>query len=175
MIRASAGDRHLGYTCSARTAGVAEYRFFLQGTQCQSCHREFHTRGRLEDHLRATKKCVRVLRRIRVPGETAPPGYGSTGRRKHEADNYTPAVPSGGHEVPEFDAETEWNQWQKKLHAAMCDVLLEDPCPNEIRTQLDRKVRLFPLYVEEIQAVIAHLNEEGRLHPRRQGAGAVDR
>ena len=144
-----------------RTHGrCAEYRFFLQGTQCQSCHREFHTRGRLEDHLRATKKCVRVLRRIRAPGETVPPGYGSTGRRKHEADNYTPAVPSGGHGVPELDDETEWNQWQKKLHAEMCDVLLGDPSPNEIQNQLDRKVRLFPLYVEEIQAVIAHLHEE---------------
>eukprot|EP00439_Symbiodinium_sp_Y106_P057362 s1433_g8.t1 len=40
------------------------------------------------------------------------------------------------------------------------DALLEDPEPKEVAAILDRKVRLFPLYADEIQAVLAHLIEE---------------
>ena len=138
----------------------AEYRFFLQGTRCQSCQREFHTRGRLEDHLRATRKCVRVLRRTRVPRATAPAGYGSKDRRKNEIEHYTPAVPSGGQPIEGQDADEMWTEWQKKLHAAICDALLEDPDPQEVAALFDRKVRLFPFYPDEIQAVLAHLLEE---------------
>ena len=88
----------------------AEYRFFLQGTRCRSCQREFHTKGRLEDHLRATPKCVRVLRRTCTPEVAAPPGYGSKGRRKNEAEHYTPAVPVGGQATLEHDHGGVWSE-----------------------------------------------------------------
>ena len=138
----------------------AEYRFFLQGTRCQSCQTEFHTRGRLEDHLRATPKCVRVLRRTCTPGDVAPPGYGSKGRRKNEAEHYTPAVPAGGQPTLEHDSGAMWSEWQTKLHADICAVLLEDPGPHEVEDQLGRKMRLFPLYLHEIQEVVEHLLAE---------------
>ena len=79
---------------------------------------------------------MRVLRRTRVPRATAPPGYGSKDRRKNEIEHYTPAVPSGGQPIEGQDADEMWTEWQKNLHAAICDALLEDPDPQEVAALL---------------------------------------
>ncbi|CAE7386010.1 unnamed protein product [Symbiodinium sp. CCMP2592] len=141
----------------------AEYRFFLQGTTCKSCGKNFHTPGRLEDHLRATRKCVRVLQREQKPLAQAPPGYGSRGRRKTEADQYTPAPPTmsvvGSHDGRESEGR-QWNTWQCQLHERLCDTLLEDFVVEEIEEQIEQQLRRHPLFYDEICEVTQHLREE---------------
>ncbi|CAE7710018.1 unnamed protein product [Symbiodinium sp. CCMP2592] len=138
----------------------AEYRAFLKGSICQSCHKDFRTPGRLEDHLRANKKCVRALKRSQVPSETVPPGYGSRGRRKQEADAYTPAPPTAGDVVVTDESDEDWNQWQRRLHEDICDALLRPFSPSEIGATIERQVRRHPLYYNEIREVLLYIIEE---------------
>ena len=135
----------------------AEYRLYLSGTKCGGCQKEFWTQGRLEDHLRATSKCVRILRRTRQPQPR------SKERRKNEADNYTPAPPTAGRELGTTEeGEVAWNQWQRELHEDLCDVLLLglDETVEHLQPRLERKVSRLPLFQEEIQAVLDHLQTE---------------
>ena len=64
----------------------AGYRHYLQGTKCEGCNKEFWTRGRLEDHLRASAKCVGILRRTRRPQDSAPQAEHFTHRRRPPGD-----------------------------------------------------------------------------------------
>ena len=116
--------------------------------------------GRLEDHLRAAPKCVRKLRRLRPPAEEIRPGYGSRGRRQMEAEHYTPAPPRPAPGTEENAADDAWSSWQRRLHEELSELLLQRPLPEDLPGLMRRKLAKFPLYQEEIQAVLQHLSDE---------------
>ena len=130
----------------------AGYRHYLQGTKCEGCNKEFWTRGRLEDHLRASAKCVRILRRTRRPQDSAP-----------QAEHFTPAPPAGGCRALIDEEDSVWSSWQKELHEDLCDALLAEPDGVDVWTKLDNRVRRRPLYPEEIQDVLTYLKSEVEL------------
>ena len=141
----------------------AEYRQYIISTACGACGKEFWTLGRVEDHLRASTKCVRKLQRSQCPGTSLLPGYGSKKRRQQEAENFTPALPTLATESVEVHEVRPWNKWQQQLHCELCDVILDQPIDEGFFGALWRKVCKFPMYTEEIQQVISFLLEEVRL------------
>ena len=62
---------------------TAAHRRFCEGTQCGACLKEFHTPGRLCQHLRYQAGCRHTLRRRRWT-PTHAPGIGSTEDAEHE-------------------------------------------------------------------------------------------
>ena len=62
---------------------VAEHRLWFDGTQCPECQKEFHTHGRLSQHLRHTKRCQDALRGRNLPCVPAP-GHGSAVNAEQE-------------------------------------------------------------------------------------------
>ena len=60
-----------------RHGQVAEHRFLFDGTQCPECQKEFHTHGRLSQHLRYAQRCQEALRGRGHYCHPAP-GHGST-------------------------------------------------------------------------------------------------
>ncbi|CAE7217452.1 unnamed protein product [Symbiodinium sp. CCMP2592] len=138
----------------------AEYREFLEGSRCKACNCEFWTQGRLEDHLRASTKCVRTLRRTFQPNQQAPPGYGSIKRRREEAANFTPAAPKPvGEPLPQTD-EVLWNRWQKSLYREISDATLDGGSEEGLEKDVYNAIRKQPLYPEEIQQVVETLISE---------------
>ncbi|CAE7777069.1 unnamed protein product [Symbiodinium sp. CCMP2592] len=138
----------------------AEYRRYIRGSRCECCGTEYWTTGRLEDHLRSSVKCVRAIKRLRRPNAEICPGYGSRHRRRHENDHYTPAPPRPGDGLDIEEMQPEWSSWQKDLHAAMCEILLTQPFPNDVEVQLRGQLKKIPLYPEEIREVVVYLRAE---------------
>ena len=141
----------------------AEYRQYITTTACGACGKEFWTLGRVEDHLRASSKCVRKLQRSERPGTSVLPGYGSKKRRQQEAENFTPALPTPATKSVAVPETRPWNQWQQQLHCELCDVILDQPIDEGLFGSLWRKVCKFPMYTDEIQQVISSLLDEVRL------------
>ncbi|CAE6948720.1 unnamed protein product [Symbiodinium sp. CCMP2592] len=132
----------------------AEYRRYLCGTKCASCGTEYWTTGRLEDHLRASKKCVRSLRRRHKPQDVVHPGYGSRRRRKDAVENFTPAPPCPGEGDIREDGDNPWNYYQNRCHEELCNELLRHPLPDPLVQVLRGKLHKYPLYPEEISEVL---------------------
>ena len=105
----------------------------------------------MEDHLRASSKCVRRLQRSERPGTSVLPGYGSKKRRQQEAENFTPALPTPATMSVAVPETRPWNQWQQQLHCELCDVILDQPIDEGLFGSLWRKVCKFPMYTDEIQ------------------------
>ena len=141
----------------------AEYRQYITTTACGACGKEFWTLGRVEDHLRASSKCVRKLQRSERPGTSVLPGYGSKKRRQQEAENFTPALLTPATKSVVMPETQPWNQGQQQLHCELCDVILDQPIGEGLSGSLWRKVCKFPLYTDEIQQVISFLLDEVRL------------
>ena len=117
----------------------------------------------LEDHLRASGKCVETLRRRGFSGGKVHPGYGSRQRRKEAKENFTPAPPMqlGDQEVQELQVTD--NDWEQKLHRELSSVILsieDHDQSDEIRHRIDTTIRNFPLYQEEIDKVVSKLQDE---------------
>ena len=72
--RNKAGERAHMFRCHSQ---VASHRRFCAGTQCGACLKEFHSVGRLSQHLRLQQRCRDVLRGYRI-GPAREPGIGST-------------------------------------------------------------------------------------------------
>ena len=145
---------------------TAAYRAWVDGTLCKACNTEFWSRARLEDHLRASGKCVETLRGQGPPGGKVHPGYGSRHRHKEAKENFTPAPPRqlGNHEAPLLQATD--NEWEQKLHRELSAEILsiEDHDSGEaIRSRIDATIRNFPLYQEEIDKVAKKLQDEVEL------------
>ncbi|CAE7768865.1 unnamed protein product [Symbiodinium sp. CCMP2592] len=138
----------------------AEYREFLDGSRCKACNKEFWTIGRLEDHLRYSNKCVRVLRRDYKPQQTIPPGYGSTKRRQNETANYTPAAPTRVDGPLKESEEAQWNQWQRALYRGLSETILDGQGGDDLDDVVSTELRKQPLYPDEIRQVIETLISE---------------
>ena len=139
----------------------AEYRKYITSTSCGACGKEFWTLGRVEDHLRASVKCVRQLQRRNCPGSTTLPGYGS--RKTAGGDNFTPAAPTAATEVVEVLEEQPWTTWQRQLYCELCDVVLDQPVDDTLGEALWRKTCKYPLFTEELQQVVEVLIGEAKL------------
>ena len=55
---------------------LAEHRYLFDGTQCPNCKKEYHTHGRLSQHLRHSQHCADALRGAGFLCEPVP-GHGS--------------------------------------------------------------------------------------------------
>ena len=71
--RSYAGERV--HMCKAH-GQLAEHRYLFDGTQCPHCKKEYHTHGRLSQHLRHSHHCADALRGAGLLCEPVP-GHGS--------------------------------------------------------------------------------------------------
>ncbi|CAE7257034.1 unnamed protein product [Symbiodinium sp. CCMP2592] len=138
----------------------AEYRSYVEGTLCRACNKEFWTSGRLEDHLRAAKKCLRVLQKRFQPRQTVLPGYGSRRRKQNEIEKFTPAAPTQLDEPLPSESIDAWSWWQKRAHELLCDTLLDDFSEVDLEQQVRAVIAKHPLYPEEIQQMLEFLTSE---------------
>ena len=80
VCRSKAGE---GAHMFKRHGKVAHHRRYCTGTQCSACLKEFHTPGRLSQHLRYQQSCRAALRGRRLP-PVREPGIGSQADAQHE-------------------------------------------------------------------------------------------
>ncbi|CAE7349989.1 unnamed protein product, partial [Symbiodinium sp. CCMP2456] len=141
---------------------VAEYRKCVVGTYCSACQTEYWTQGRLEDHLRASVRCSRVLLSLGNFTDEIPAGYGSKRRRQRETDNFTPAPPRRDGELAGEVLEQAWTQEQKDLHRSLCAFVqeAEEATEEDIVAATDAEVRKYPLYSTELREVLQAIASE---------------
>ncbi|CAE7414905.1 Pol, partial [Symbiodinium sp. CCMP2456] len=105
-----------------------------QGTQV-----EFWSTARLEDHLRASKRCVDSMT---AQGVQTGEGLGS---------------------YVDVAAAADWNEWERTLYKDLSEDLLTDDFPDAkdyATSRIAKVVNQYPLYPEEIDKVVQTLVEE---------------
>ena len=140
----------------------AEYRQCLVGTFCKACSTEYWSTARFENHLRSSKQCVQHLLHCGDVATEIPAGYGSRKRRQLEVEQYTPAPPRRETAVPVGSALPRWNSWQKCFYADVCQALQEigDRDEQEVNCQMQRLLRQYPLFVEEVREILEAVASE---------------
>ena len=76
-------------------------RYYISGTQCMACLREYHTLGQIQAHLLRSEACRAYLLQHRLRGQ-ALPGIGSTEdtERRHHHDGKLPPLQASGPLMP---------------------------------------------------------------------------
>ncbi|CAE7241221.1 unnamed protein product [Symbiodinium sp. CCMP2592] len=141
----------------------AEYRYFISGTVCLVCQKQFWTEGRLEDHARASSHCAKRWPTFGQKKSEAAPGYGSKKRRQKEIEGFTLAPPSQMTKQSIHVDAHEWTSWQQGFHRALCDFFFDADSPTEPRAcyqALDKIRAEHHLYPAELQAVMQFLITE---------------
>ncbi|CAE7562185.1 Pol [Symbiodinium sp. CCMP2456] len=124
---------------------------------------EFWSTARLEDHLRASKRCVDSMTAQGVQTGEVKPGYGSRHRRKESKEHYTPAPPKGLGSYVGVAAAADWNEWERTLYKDLSEDLLTDDFPDAkdyATSRIAKVINQYPLYPEEIDKVVQTLVEE---------------
>ncbi|CAE7378412.1 grxB [Symbiodinium sp. CCMP2456] len=142
----------------------AEYRKFVTGTQCLACGRQYWATARLEDHLRASHRCVQVLRARGEGQDEVVPGYGSRRRRQEVKEHFTPAPPiPQGESNQQASMEKVMNAWEDEAHRELTAALLDVTVATKERNIIEDINKVFkghPLYPEEILHVTEQAMDE---------------
>ena len=100
-------------------------RWFATGTQCESCHREYHSNVRLARHLRTSHACRRHLEHAAFSYQTEP-GVGSRSHRQFlDAQHQRPVLPVQGPQQ-EMGAAEPYSRMDHldPFEQTFCDLLL---------------------------------------------------
>ena len=141
----------------------ASYRDLVIGTACKACGKEFWSTNRLLLHLRDARRCADTLRSSETRNGQLHPGIGRREWRRiaHEMDKLAPSTVQ--HETVEPGNPAPACTWTKQTYAGLCDDLLVRNLPqsnDELKCLVRRALSRFPLYQNEIDDVIAQIQQE---------------
>ena len=106
---------------------IAEHRHWFDDTQCPECCKEFHTHGRLSQHLRTSQRCQDALRGRMDPCVPVP-GLGSAVNAQQErAHNGLKVVQRGAGALTQPHPSRPYQDIDQEFYAIFGERLLDMP------------------------------------------------